>query len=458
MPELIASDSPFPPELASMLEGYDAPAILVSSDYEVMACNRLYEERYGNLKQQEKRHCFEISHNYDRPCDQSGEECPLAAATESKHKERVLHIHQTPRGKEHVDVEMLPILDDAGELLYFVELMRSVPTSRAEHSAKGMVGQSAPFNAMLKRISRVCKTDASVLLVGESGTGKELVASAVHQGSTRSNNALVTLECAGLTDTLFETEMFGHVKGAFTGANTNRTGLVELAHGGTLFLDEIGDVPLSMQIKLLRLIETGTYRPVGSSQVKHSDFRLICATHKNIADMVLKGEFRQDLFYRINVFPLRVPSLGDRKDDLPLLVKTLLLRLAPDKQFHLTDSALQTLKRHTFYGNIRELRNILNRAVILTDTNVIQADTIDESLSIDAFPRANEEPTAQQRLAHTSASKESQAGEKWVDLKTAEANYIQKLMLAYNNDKTTVAKIAGISVRSLYRKLEDIET
>lgn len=451
--DVFASDaSPFY-SLSHMLEGYDCPAILVSVDYQILATNEHYRKEFGEVELTKKPRCFEVSHGYAVPCDEAGEDCPLSAVQQTGHKERVLHIHQTPRGKEHVDVEMLPIHDQQGELLFFVELLRAVAVASAENITSALVGSSKNFNQMLEKVTRVSHSEASVLLLGESGSGKELVAHAIHQGSQRANNHLVTLECAGLTDSLFESELFGHVKGAFTGANNRRIGLVEQANGGTLFLDEIGDVPLSMQVKLLRLIETGSFRPVGSSTVKHTHFRLVCATHKNLLNMVKTGEFRQDLYYRINVFPIYVPSLRERQDDLPLLISTLLARISERKEYHLTDSALQTLKQQSFPGNIRELRNILNRAIILTDTNLIERRTIEECLSID-YELHQHSKNALLPFPAPSNDTISTAEEAWPDLKTAEKNYLSDLMTRHHNDKEKVASVAGISLRSLYRKLE----
>ncbi|CAN0506947.1 unnamed protein product, partial [Scytosiphon promiscuus] len=199
-------------QLGNMLEAYDCPAILVSVDYQILAFNQNYRSAFGNIDIDSSPRCFAISHGYDAPCDQSGEACPLGAARSSGHKERVLHIHQTPRGKEHVDVEMLPIHGSDGELSYFVELLRPVPLASGVASDKELVGNSPAFNDMLSKITRVGATDASVLLLGESGTGKELAARAVHLASQRSSKSLVTLECSGLNDTLFESELFGHVK------------------------------------------------------------------------------------------------------------------------------------------------------------------------------------------------------------------------------------------------------
>lgn len=419
------------------------PAILLSKHYEIIATNSHYLEEFGEIDLNQSQFCYQVSHGYDKPCDQEGESCPLNAAIDSKHKEHVLHIHQTPRGPEHIDVELTPLLNEQGELEYFIEQFKQVPIASTNASRQKMVGASHTFNQMLENITRVSKKDASVLLLGESGTGKELAAKAIHESSKRKSNALVTLECAGLTDALFESELFGHVKGAFTGASHNKKGLVELADGGTLFLDEIGDVPLSMQVKLLRLIETRTFRPVGSAEVKASDFRLICATHKDLYTMVRQGEFREDLYFRINVFPIHLPSLSDRQEDIQLLAPAILAQFDLGSDFSFTESAMKLLCSHHYTGNIRELRNLLSRAIIFTDTNLIEASAIQKAIELDSL--AEQEPQT-----------EINSNPTWVDLKTAESHYLKKLMAAYDDDKDKVAEVAGISVRSLYRKLNEL--
>ena len=438
---LIASDQNL--AMGEILEGFDCPAILVSAEYEILATNREYEDSFGAIDFQHTNRCYEISHGYTKPCDQAGEDCPLGAARASGHKERVLHIHQTPRGREHVDVEMLPIHNREGELIYFVELLHPVPLASGVSSAMEMVGESEVFQKMVSKIARVGSSEASVLLLGESGTGKELAARAIHMASPRKDKALVSLECAGLTDSLFESELFGHIKGAFTGAINTKKGLVELANGGTLFLDEIGDIPLPMQVKLLRLIETGTFRPLGSSEVRTSDFRLICATHKNLYEMVKTGEFRSDLYYRINVFPILLPSLAERTADIPLIAKSLLSRLDPSDDYHFTNKAAHKLETLEYPGNIRELRNLISRALVMADTNVIDHQVIDLALE-DAPDRV---------MLSSIESLDNET--RWVDLKTHEKHYLSELMEAHQDNKEAVAKILGISTRSLYRKLQD---
>ena len=173
---------------------------------------------------------------------------------------------------------------------------------------------------------------ATVLLLGESGTGKELVARAVHEASPRAHRALVAVDCSSLPENLFESELFGHERGAFTGANAARGGLVEAASGGTLFLDEVGDIPLAMQVKLLRLLETGTYRRVGSTEPRHADIRVVSATHRDLDRMIHDGRFREDLYYRLSTFPIHLPALRERRDDIALLAAALLARVAPQRR------------------------------------------------------------------------------------------------------------------------------
>jgi transcriptional regulator with PAS, ATPase and Fis domain len=196
---------------------------------------------------------------------------------------------------------------------------------------------------------------------------------------------------------------------------------------------EIGDIPYPLQVKLLRLIETGTYRPVGSTAVKQTDFRLVCATHRNLEQMVETGQFRQDLYYRINVFPIPMPSLAERLEDLPLLARTMLQDKDGNKAYHLTESAVTLLKSHRYRGNIRELRNILSRAVVLTNTNVIDPSVIRQCLDIGGGTATPPE----------------------MSLKAVEEHYLEQLMRSHHNNKEKVAAIAGISVRSLYRKLQE---
>lgn len=450
-------------EIARVLEGFDYPAILLNAHYEILAVNSLYQQAFGELRFAGTPHyCYQVSHGYDKPCDQAGESCPLNRVKDSGGKERVLHIHQTRNGTEHIEIDMLPIHNQESEITFFVEVMKPIPLASGHRKQRTMVGRSPAFLRMLDRISKVSKSDASVLLLGDTGTGKELAARAIHESSARSNQPLITLECSGLTDNLFESELFGHVKGAFTGAHSAKKGLVELANGGTLFLDEIADVPLSMQVKLLRLLENRTFRAIGGTEEKTSDFRLVCATHKNIGQLIREERFRGDLYHRINVFPVRLPSLRERIEDLPVIANSLLSQLAPERTIRLTESALALIARQPLTGNIRELRNILNRAVVLEAGSTLDHRVIAECLdvesaiigataSISAAPSSSVPSSAVPSNAVHSPPAMS-AG--WTDLKTLESTYIQRMHTAFGGDLNRMAEVLGISMRSLYRKLK----
>ena len=370
--------APMVQSLISFLEHEVQPMIVLDPNYTILAANVAYQRQFGSIGQPVTGHkCYRISHHYDAPCDQAGEHCPMKKAQELRGPDRVLHIHHTPRGPEHVAVELRPIFDAGGTITAYVERLEVVRSASAKPSEEGLVGRSAPFNRVLAALQRVAPSMLPVLLLGESGTGKELFARAVHENSARATGPFVVVDCSGLTETLFESELFGHEKGAFTGATSRKPGLVDTAQGGTLFLDEIGDVPLSMQVKLLRLIESGTYRRVGSVETQHANFRLVAATHKSLEHMMARGEFRQDLYYRISAFPIVLPPLRDRPDDIALLVQSFLRRAGAGKRTLTIDAdALAQLQRRTWPGNIRELRNVLERASLFADDGVIRVEQL----------------------------------------------------------------------------------
>ncbi|AXM97305.1 sigma-54 interaction domain-containing protein [Pseudomonas plecoglossicida] len=370
--------------LVSYLEHDALPTIVLDTDYNILAANAAYRRLFGRDQQAplgEK--CHRVSHHYAVPCDQAGEHCPMRKVWDSKVPERVLHIHHTPRGPEHVDVELRPILDEQGRVVAFVERLNTVTLASAQPQQQGLVGRSPAFKGALASLQRAAPAQIPVLLQGESGTGKELFARAIHMGSPRANGPLVVVDCTGLTESLCESELFGYEKGAFTGANQRKIGLAEAAHGGTLFLDEIGEVPLAMQVKLLRLIESGSFRPVGSLRTVHSDFRLVSATHKPLKQMVAAGTFREDLYYRISGFPIRLPALRERVEDLPLLAESLLQRMPGMPAPRLSQEAQQHLELHPFPGNIRELRNILERARLFADDGLIRPEHLPEDLGLE---------------------------------------------------------------------------
>lgn len=423
-------------DLSAVLEAVPEPAAVLSPDYKILATNSAYADHHHIPDTEETPRCYQISHGYSRPCDESGESCPLKKCMETGKRHRVLHLHQTSKGREHVDVEMRPLKLADGKT-YYLEVMHQVKVAQANPQGQGLIGRSDAFNQMLSLIQRAGPNNITVLLLGESGTGKELAAKALHNISNRVKKTFVTVECSGLSETLFESEMFGHEKGAFTGAINKKEGLVSAARGGTLFLDEIGDVPLSLQVKLLRLIETGTYRTVGGVDLKQADFRLVCATHKNLKKLVESGQFRQDLYYRISAFPIELPSLKERKEDIPLLIEAFIKRIT-EEEVALNEAALTALKNYDFPGNIRELRNILERAVLLTDNNQIGTEHL---------------PTECRPAISTVGEFGNSEPLKLVPLAELESHYLSRIREKFNGNNRELAEKLGVSERTLYRKL-----
>lgn len=427
-------------ELLSLLDGLPEPRIVMNADYRIVAANAAYIREFAGGKPIAGRMCYEVSHHFDVPCDQAGESCPLKQSLQSGTPQRVLHLHQTPRGEEHVDVETTPIRDDQGQIVYFVETMRVVRQASSRPAAQGLVGRSPAFVGMLEKVLRVANSNAAVLLLGETGTGKELVAHAIHEASAREAGSFVAVDCAGMTETLFESELFGYEKGAFTGAINRKSGLVEAANGGTLFLDEIGELPITLQVKLLRLLETGTYRRVGGLEWLPADFRLICATHRDLRAMVQAETFRRDLYFRINTFPIHTPALHERAEDIPLLAISLLERVDRKTKRQFSPAALTWLSRRRYSGNIRELRNLIERATLLADGATVDLQNLTEMA--DDMPAIEANAAGHFQVAEV------------IDLATLETRYLEWAKSRLGGDLPTLALQLGISQRTLYRKLQ----
>ena len=437
------------PELVSYLEGLSEPHILFDRQYRILAANAAYRRQFSPTGSVIGRTCYEVSHHFSVPCDQAGESCPLARSRESGQRERVLHLHHTPQGESYVNIELVPLRDASGEQAYFVEKMEPLRVAQGQPAAQGLIGRSAAFQRMLELVSRVGPSQASVLLLGESGTGKELVAQAVHEASPRAAHALVVVDCASLPETLFESELFGHERGAFTGASASKPGLVEAASGGTLFLDEVGDIPLPMQVKLLRLLESGTYRRVGSTELRRTDVRVVAATHRDLKAMVADGRFREDLYYRLSTFPIALPPLRERVEDIPLLAVALLARVAPHRRMALSAGALARLQQHPFPGNVRELRNVLERASLLADGTQIEAVHVERALGSDTAPTAARSGSVVAAAGPVGPAMDA-------PLRDVERAALQAQLKAHRGSRAELARKLGISERSLYRKLREL--
>jgi DNA-binding NtrC family response regulator len=300
-----------------------------------------------------------------------------------------------------------------------------------------IIGQSALMQKIFQTIDRVAKTDANVLILGENGTGKELIARAIHKNSSRNQQNFVGVDLGSITETLFESELFGHKKGAFTDAKEDRAGRFELANGGTLFLDEIGNLSMPLQAKLLTAIQNKRVSRVGSNKDINIDLRLICATNMPLYEMVKENRFRQDLLYRINTIEIQLPSLRERFEDVPILANFFLKQYSEKYQkavSKISDAALTRMHKHTWPGNIRELQHAIERAVILSNSTVLQP----EDFNFNASP----------------AKEEGQLSLDQYNLDEVEKLLIRKVLKKYNGNITQAANELGLTRSSLYRRLE----
>jgi two-component system response regulator AtoC len=320
------------------------------------------------------------------------------------------------------------------------KLMKSELSRKAGTSE--LIGQSPAFLRLVDSASRFAQSDSFVLIQGASGTGKELIANLIHRRSPRNNRPFVAVNCAALSDTLLESELFGHEKGAFTNAYTTKQGLVEVANGGTLFLDEVGDISLTIQPKLLRFLETGEFRRVGGTNLLTVDVRVLTATNKDLLEEVKAGRFREDLLYRLNVVTLRVPPLKERVEDIPVLAEFFLSRKSKASNTKkLTPAALALLKSYDWPGNVRDLEHALEGAMLLAS-----GDSIEEAdLAIHSHP-------GERRSA--SPEREPSEGQGALSLEDLERVHIEKVLQLNGYSRTRTAEALGISKKTLYLKIK----
>ena len=313
---------------------------------------------------------------------------------------------------------------------------------KAVEGSPDIVGDTPSMQRVKKLIDRIAPTDSNVLILGETGTGKELVARRIHELSRRSHMPFVAVNCGALPENLVESELFGHRKGAFTGADAPRKGLIEVANGGTLFLDELGELDKGMQVKLLRVLESGEVRRVGENEAFHVDVRVVCATNRNLHDLVQQGSFREDLYFRVNTFEVHLPPLRERREDIPELARTLIarhLRRPSVPEGILPEAVVTVLAQHDWSGNVRELANALEHAVILSDGQKIALE--DLPTSVTRKPR---------RLRMLGDQTE---GERPKTLREIEMEVILQTLEKNSGDKPRTALELGIALKTLYNKL-----
>jgi len=306
---------------------------------------------------------------------------------------------------------------------------------------ENIIGTSKPMEAIYRLIEKVAPTDSTVLITGESGTGKELVARALHYNSPRREKPFCAVNCGALPETLLESELFGHVRGAFTGAHADKDGLFEAANKGTILLDEIGTMSPTMQMKLLRVLQEREVKRVGSNEVKHIDVRVLAATNEDLADCVKKGQFREDLFYRLSVIPIDIPTLRERREDVPMLVKHFLEKRHErfGETVAIDDDALYVLESYDWPGNVRELENVIERATTLCDNCRITLRDLPERLL-----EGHDLDLVGDRTLK-SITRDSQR------------RHIARVLRDLDGDKRAAAKVLEISIPSLYRKLDELQ-
>lgn len=419
--------------LESLLQTHDAPFVIIDSNLQIVAVNSTCENYFG------------VSAS-----SYAGQPCCSVEDSQCRHQ-RLFNTLEPYSGlfscfianneESLFQVRGYPLMDSDGTL-YIGELITTQGHLKNKSVTK-MVGSSEVFLNFKNKLKQAASSFAPVMLTGETGTGKELAAEFIHNHSHVAGGELIVVDCTTLGEDLFESELFGHEKGSFTGATVAKRGLLELANKGTLFLDEIGELPLPQQPKLLRVLETGQFRRVGGTSLLRSEVRIVCATHRNLVQMVKEGRFREDLFYRLSVFPLQIPALRERKQDLPALIDHFLIQLGQQsgKIYSVSKPALRKLLQHNWPGNIRELKNCIQLAVGLkTGPEIAEQDIHISQLGIEA-------------PIEVSPFQNNVKSDNLTLIDKIETDFIKVLIQKYKGNRKLIATEMSISERTLYRKL-----
>jgi PAS domain S-box-containing protein len=433
------------PSCNQIIDIMPSPFVIIDGEFRILAANRAYQQRYGiDGDTIVGRRCHEVSHHSDVPCSQHGEHCPLESVFATGQPTEVMHVHYDHEGKEeYVQLHAAPIAGPDGKVLFMGETIH--PVSPMHDADTILIGRSRPLLRLTSMLQRVAPTQTTVLLTGESGTGKERVAEYIHHYSSRVGGPYVVVDCGTLGENLIESELFGAEKGAYTGAFQRKKGLFEAAHGGTLFIDEIGELPLALQTKLLRALESGKIRRIGGTEYISVDVRVIAASNRDLKTMVDRGEFRQDLFYRLSAFPVTLPTLRDRKDDIPALAEHFLRHISDgDRHLPLAPDVIEALLDYDYPGNVRELRNIIERASILAGNEAMRPEHLMLRSPVDPAAVADDPaPPAAERLL------------------TRRARLNEESVLAALADteghRARAAELLGVSERTLYRYVQKLK-
>jgi PAS domain S-box-containing protein len=441
-----------PFNLQSVIDASDNGFVVIDKDYNIVAANKSYCSAYGINSEEIIGHkCHQVSHHSDVPCHLNGEDCPHKKVFETKAPHQVLHIHfDVNNEEEHVRIKGSPIYGTDGELFLGEAVFPIAKSDDMGCDKQRMLGTSPSFLACIEEMSGASASNVPILLNGESGVGKELAAKFIHNKSDRKAQPFVSIDCASISEGIFESELFGHERGAFTGCVGRRHGLIESAEGGTLFLDEIGEVPLNLQGRLLRALETGNYRRLGGREDLHADIRVICATQNNLRQMVDQSSFRADLYYRIAGISITIPPLRERRSDIAPLVKSMLekIKTSNGSSGRITNEAMEIMQTYDYPGNIRELQNILQKAIAVSASGLINEDC----LKLNSFANIYVNPLADRR--HSLRDTKSSPPSTNRSLTDVEATHIESLLHQHDGHRAKVAEELHISERTLYRKLK----
>ncbi len=441
--------------LQAVVDTHDQPFMVIDATLTIVAANHSCAQLLGvaaGVDGLVGRACHEVLHGSSEPCAAQAH-CPHRRLLQDLTPyNETMELSIGGEQSRMVKVRGYPIVAADGKVLAGEQL---IPLPGPMRSTT-IIGKSAGIQRLLDQLARTAQTDLPVLLLGETGTGKELAAQYLHSQSRRQTGPFVTVDCTTLGEQIFEAELFGYEKGAFTGASGRKRGLFELADGGTLFLDEVGELPLSLQPKLLRALDTGGFRRVGGTEQLNANVRLVCATHRDLEAMSQAGEFRADLYYRIRVARLRLPPLRERREDLPLLIDHFLSDLGErmGAMLSISKDALRRLLTYDFPGNVRELRNVLQLGAALAPTGEIGLADIDSGLGSEPAGESEAEPAGAPAASSPPASETTEAQPAASPLQAMEANYIKELLQQEAGDRGRVAELLGVSRRTLQRRIK----
>lgn len=451
-----------PESVKSLLDIYQQPFVLVDRSFTIVASNKAYAAQYNQTPEDiVGRKCHQVSHNSELPCAEVGEDCPHRRMFKSGQVEEALHIHTRPDGtKDCVEIKAHPIRGDDGEILFMGEQLRPIETEEMLRN-NDLVGSAEVFLDVVREASLLANSDLPAHICGESGVGKERFAAYIHNRSPRSEGPFITLDSCGLSETLFESELFGHEAGAFTDAQKQKKGLFELADGGTLFLDEIGEIAPTIQGKLLRVIETGTFRRVGGTATLKANVRIVSATNRDLLEMVEDGTFRRDLYYRLAGHTVSLPPLRNRKSDIPELMCFFMQELK--KKAAPVGDTLRLLQEYNYPGNIRELKYIVELSVLKATDGYIYPEHLPDSVlqHKSAQQRSDPEENREEDKASAGTMEDPpvRPGRRMGDqlVLGMEVNRVLSTLRECRGSRRSAARELDISERKLYRLIMRFE-